>query len=153
MLATTAHRVPDTTPESFQREIDRQIQQNVERYARQGPQAIDRRLKELDEEWDTERTLELNSATVALGGVLLGLFVSRKWNWFVALASGFMIQHVLQGWCPPMPVLRKLGVRTQTEIDRERYALKALRGDFENVGRSPDGDSRAPEDALAAAAR
>ena len=35
--------------------------------------------------------------------------------------------------------LRRLGVRTREEIDRERYALKALAGDFEGVTR--DGDN------------
>jgi hypothetical protein len=29
--------------------------------------------------------------------------------------------------------LRRLGIRTADEINNERYALKALRGDFENV--------------------
>ena len=32
-----------------------------------------------------------------------------------------------------MPIFRRLGFRTQPEIARERYALKAVRGDFENV--------------------
>lgn len=32
-----------------------------------------------------------------------------------------------------MPVFRRLGVRTSGEIDQERYALKALRGDFDRV--------------------
>jgi hypothetical protein len=42
--------------------------------------------------------------------------------------------HAVQGWCPPVPVLRRLGFRTASEIDHERYALKALRGDFEKFG-------------------
>jgi hypothetical protein len=33
-----------------------------------------------------------------------------------------------------VPVLRRLGFRTASEIDHERYALKALRGDFEKFG-------------------
>jgi hypothetical protein len=36
-----------------------------------------------------------------------------------------------------VPVLRRLGYRTQTEIEQERYALKLLRGDFKEVA-SPD---------------
>jgi len=39
----------------------------------------------------------------------------------------------LQGWCPPLPVLRRLGFRTAFEIDYDRYALKALRGDFAEI--------------------
>lgn len=31
------------------------------------------------------------------------------------------------------PGFRRLGVRTQREIERERYALKALRGDFDRL--------------------
>ena len=31
-----------------------------------------------------------------------------------------------------LPVVRKLGVRTR-EINRQKYALKALRGDFDHV--------------------
>jgi hypothetical protein len=46
------------------------------------------------------------------------------------VVAGFLLQHALQGWCPPLPVLRRLGVRTADEINQERYALKALRGDF-----------------------
>jgi hypothetical protein len=49
----------------------------------------------------------------------------------------FLFQHAVQGWCPPLPVLRRLGVRTRKEIDRERYALKALRGDFADTAGTP----------------
>lgn len=45
--------------------------------------------------------------------------------------TGFLFQHAIQGWCPPLPILRRLGFRTAEEINQERYALKALRGDFE----------------------
>ncbi|HET9942578.1 MAG TPA: hypothetical protein VFR05_04515, partial [Terriglobia bacterium] len=41
-----------------------------------------------------------------------------------------LLQHAVQGWCPPVPLFRRLGIRTQREIDEERYALKAMRGDF-----------------------
>lgn len=38
--------------------------------------------------------------------------------------------HAFQGWCPPVNLFRRLGVRTQREIDEERYALKLMLGDF-----------------------
>jgi hypothetical protein len=57
----------------------------------------------------------------------------------------FLFQHAVQGWRPPVPVFRRLGVRTREEIDRERYALKALRGDFNGVG--PDGNDTARAEA------
>ena len=36
----------------------------------------------------------------------------------------------MQGWCPPLPVIRRLGIRTPEEISNEKTAIKYLRGDF-----------------------
>jgi hypothetical protein len=65
----------------------------------------------------------------------------------------FLLQHALQGWCPPVPLFRSLGVRTASEIDEERYALKALRGDFEDVPASLHHQTNGVEGALQAASR
>jgi hypothetical protein len=94
------------------------------------PYEIDQRLRELDEEWDIERLLEVNASTLALLGMGLGLAVNRRFYLMPALVMGFLLQHALQGWCPPVPLFRRLRVRTQSEIELERYSLKALRGDF-----------------------
>jgi hypothetical protein len=42
-----------------------------------------------------------------------------------------------------VPVFRRLGVRTRQEIEREKYALKALRGDFDGVAEERGGPARA----------
>ena len=97
------------------------------------PAAIDRRLRELDEEWDVERYLETMAPTFTLLGMTLGLTVSRKFFVLPFAVQSFFLQHALQGWCPPVPGLRRLGVRTRQEIARELYALKALRGDFDGI--------------------
>ena len=82
--------------------------------------------------WDIERTLEANASLVALIGLGLGAFVHRRFYLLPAVVAGFLLQHALQGWCPPLPVFRRLGVRTAREIE-ERTTLKALRGDFQGV--------------------
>ncbi len=130
MLPSTADRVPDNTSNVVNQEIRRQTERNVAHYAAAGNWAIDRRLQELDREWDMERILEANAATVSLIGLTLGAAINRKWFALPAVVSGFLLQHALQGWCPPLPIFRRLGVRTATEINEERMALKALRGDF-----------------------
>jgi hypothetical protein len=56
-------------------------------------------------------------------GLVLGSTVNRKWFLLSAAVQGFFLQHALEGWCPPLPTLRKLGVRTAQEIEAERYAL------------------------------
>ncbi len=122
---TTVNRVPLNTVERINRAIARETERRVQ-YFRAHPEEIPARLRELDEEWDIERTLEANAASVTLVAVLLGILVSRKWLLFPAAVAGFLLQHALQGWCPPLPLFRRLGVRTQAEIEAERCALKGL---------------------------
>ncbi|WKB51281.1 YgaP family membrane protein [Eleftheria terrae] len=117
--------------------IRRRTEAHLAEAAQRGPQYIERRLVELDEEWDIERWLETAAASVSLAGAALGATVDRKWFLVPAVVAGFLLQHALQGWCPPLPLLRRLGVRTADEIHQERYALKALRGDFAGVA-SPE---------------
>ena len=133
MIPSTVARVPQHTADSANEAIRRRTREDIARIAAGGPEAIDRRLAELDREWDVERTLEANAATVTLVGLGLGTFVDRRFYLLPAAVAGFLLQHAVQGWCPPMPVFRHLGVRTAEEIEEERYALKALRGDFREV--------------------
>lgn len=137
MIPPTAGRVTQNTDEQVNERIRRQTEENIARYAQAGPEAISRRLAELDHEWDIERTLEANAATLALVGLTLGATVDRKWFLFPGVIAAFLLQHAIQGWCPPVPVFRRMGIRTASEIDHERYALKLLRGDFDRVQSSP----------------
>ncbi len=133
MPPKTPERVPRHTPASVNRAIQMEIDRNVRHYAAH-PDRIGERLEELEREWDIERTLEANAASVAFTGIVLGAMVDRRWLALPALVAAFLLQHAVQGWCPPIPVLRKLGFRTMREIDIERFALKALRGDFGPIG-------------------
>jgi hypothetical protein len=92
--------------------------------------AISDRIHELEREWDIERVLEANAASIALVGLTLGATVNRRWFALPAVVAGFLLQHALQGWCPPLPAFRRLGVRTAREIHEEIVALKLMRGDF-----------------------
>ncbi len=139
MIPSTVTRVSAHTADHVNEQIRRQTEQNVARYATAGPGAIDRRLAELDQEWDIERTLEANAASISLAGLALGTFVDRRFYLLPAAVAGFLLQHAVQGWCPPVPVFRRLGYRTASEIDHERYALKALRGDFRGLPTEANG--------------
>ncbi|MFS2013502.1 DUF2892 domain-containing protein [Azospirillum sp. CT11-132] len=132
MLPATASRVENATSEDLNRRFAAEIEESLRHHA-EHPEHIAHRLDELDHEWDIERTLEANAATLALTGTLLGAFVDRRFLILPAVVTGFLLQHALQGWCPPVPVFRRLGIRTTAEIDRERAALKALRGDFGRI--------------------
>jgi hypothetical protein len=137
MTTTTRDRVPEHTSEEINRRIQAEIAANVRRLAGQ-PKRIEARLRELDSEWDIERAIEANASALALGGVILGVTVDRRWLALPGLVAAFLFQHAIQGWCPPVPVLRRLGFRTSYEIEQERSALKALRGDFDGVAEAKD---------------
>lgn len=119
-------RVRRFTASQINRAIDLQTDRSITRYAALSEQLIVERIRGLDQEWDVERVLELQAG--ALG--LLGLFLARqqdpKWLMLPGLVLLFLMQHATQGWCPPVPVLRRLGVRTRSEIDREKYSLLHL---------------------------
>ena len=150
MLPPTADRVAENTAESVNEQIRRETEENLRCAEAGGPQAIDRRLRELDEEWDVERYVETLAPSFTLLGMTLGLTVSRKFFVLPFVVQGFFLQHALQGWCPPVFFLRRAGVRTAREIDEERCALKALRGDFRHI-ESISGSRASAEQALEAA--
>jgi hypothetical protein len=126
-------RVRENTSEEINQEIDRRIKYSVQAYSGQSREAISRRMEELNREWDVERTLETTASAIALTGVTLGATVNKKWLIMPGVVLSFLLQQALQGWCPPLPIIRRMGIRTRQEIESERYALKALRGDFEKA--------------------
>lgn len=127
MIPSTTDRVPRHTAEHINEEIRRQAERDIAQAAAGGPEAIERRLRELDREWDIERTLEANAATIVLAGCALGATVDRRFFALPALVAGFLLQHAIQGWCPPLPFFRRRGVRTAHEIEHERRELEQLR--------------------------
>jgi Protein of unknown function (DUF2892) len=142
-IPSTVDRVPQHTAEDINCRIDHDINDRI-RYLAQHPTGIERRLRELDEEWDIERALEANAASVAFTGTLVAATVDKRWFVVPALVGAFLFQHAVQGWCPPVPILRRLGYRTSREIETERIALKALRGDFGKIGPADgEGDTEA----------
>jgi hypothetical protein len=51
-------------------------------------------------------------------GLALGATVDRRFFLVPGLVAGFLLQHAVQGWCPPIPFFRRRGFRTASEIDR-----------------------------------
>ena len=130
-LPPTQERVRGATLEEVNQEIDRETIERLKDYA-DCEEMIDRRLLELDREWDIERVLEANAA----GLILIGLIKSKwslKWLALPFAVAAFLLLHALRGWCPPIPIFRRLGIRTAREINNERTALMLLRGDFDEM--------------------
>lgn len=132
-LPPTSRRVEMRTRAAVNEAILEQTDQTLMRLQSAPERDIAERLQALDHEWDVERALQTNAPVLCLVGLALGAAVDRRFLLLPAVVFAFFGQHALQGWCPPIPIFRRLGVRTLREIERERYALKALRGDFDGV--------------------
>jgi hypothetical protein len=126
-------RVRKSTPEKLNRKIDYIILKNIRKYRNYSHGEIAVRLEELRKEWDIEKTLEVNASALALTGIVLAATVNKRWLILPAIVTTFLLQHGLQGWCPPLPLFRAMGIRSRHEIDEEKYALKIVRGDFDPI--------------------
>lgn len=125
-LPSTQSKVNDHTPDHINQQIERETEASVNYYKRQGESEIRTRINELDHEWDTERLMKVNMASVAAVSALLAVRSNRKWALLAGASSAAIIQHALQGWTPAIVIFRKLGVRTVDEINREKKALQNL---------------------------
>ena len=132
-MIMTSQRVPQQTADDVNARIQHETRARIARFRNASPAVISQRLAELEREWDIERVLEANAATVSMLGITLGATHHRRWFVLPAVVGGFLLQHAIQGWCPPLALFRRMGIRTQREIDEERFALKVLRGDFRHV--------------------
>ena len=131
-------RVRSRTAEAVLRRIDEQTEEQLHQLAAASPRSIAHRLDELDREWDVDRAITAEAAITGLAGLALGTAVDRRFLGLSALVGSMLVLYALRGWYPLLPALRGAGVRTPREISRERFALKALRGDFRDL----DGDTR-----------
>jgi DNA-binding Lrp family transcriptional regulator len=127
MVTATIERVEKNTTAAVNERIRLQTQASIARYAKASAPAIRRRLRELDREWDIERFLETMAPSITLFGLVMGVAKNRKWLLLPVMVQSFFLQHALQGWCPPIPILRRLGIRTVNEIQMERDALRRLK--------------------------
>ena len=91
---------------------------------------LTRRITQLDYEWDFDRTLETEASLAGLLGLVLGIAVDKRLLVLPGFVAAMLILHATHGWYPLLPLFRRIGVRTRDEMDRERYGLKALRGDL-----------------------
>ncbi len=129
-----ADRVREQSAAADNKTIDREAEGRVQRFAGKSKEEITEQIDRLEREWDMERLLETNASILSLVGMsAYAGSLNKKWLFLPGVVMSFLVQHSVQGWCPPMPVFRKLGVRTRQEIEREKYALKALRGDFDGI--------------------
>ena len=95
-------------------------------YYREHGGEIDRRLRELDDEWDANRVLQVATAGLTIAGFWLSLSKTKLWLLMPLVLAGGALHHGLTGQSPAMNLARRLGFRTRSEVEAERRQLMAL---------------------------
>lgn len=122
----TSERVELNTNAKVNEKIGEKTLKNIANYTNKSNEEINSRIKELNKEWDIERFLETNAASAVVLSTILGFTVNKKWFSVSGIAGGFLLEHALQGWCPPVPIFRRLGIRTSSEINYEKQHLEKM---------------------------
>ena len=133
----SAKRIQFNSPARANEQIENAILESIRYYAH-NKKEIPARIRELEKEWDIERTLMLNASVLALTGTVLAATVNKKWLALPGIVTAFLAQHAIQGWCPPLPLFRSMGFRTRQEIESEKFALKAINGELDEHANSRD---------------
>lgn len=112
--------------------------------AEQGPEAVNRRLVELNAEWTIGRWVKVICGFTLIAGLVLSFTLSPWWLLLVGVGGVTLGQYLFFRRSVMGGLLSAAGVRSGTVIDDERVALRVLRGDFKSlptIGEIHDRDS------------
>jgi hypothetical protein len=115
-------RVRHMTTDSANQKIDVQTQTAIDHATARGRAAVERRLTEIQQEWDVDRVLILNFSVLVFAQ-LLAARKDRRWLWGPLIQTPLLLMHATLGWCPPVLWFRPMGFRTRSEIQAERESL------------------------------
>jgi hypothetical protein len=137
-------RLERLLPEKANEQVLRELRERIAWYADRPQDEVEQRLEELEREWDLERVLLVDAAVLSWVGLALGVTVGRKWLLLPGVVAGFLLQHAVTGWSPPVAVLRWLKCRSRRELDAEKFALRVQRGDFRGAEVGHSASSEGP---------
>ena len=78
IVGNSSSRVSDQTAPDANARIRRDMEMRVRGYATQPAGLLDDRLRDLSQDWDTERCLQTGASFFTMFGTALGATVSRK---------------------------------------------------------------------------
>jgi len=99
-----------------------------------GRQAITDRLEEIEREWSAGRATKATIGVIVVVGLALAGLTSNPW-WLILPSIGglLLLQYLFTRSSWLGATFREMGFRSGADIDEEKFALKALRGDFRGL--------------------
>lgn len=123
MIRATMDKIEQHTDPEINKRIHKQTDRSIT-YFKYHKDEVPERVQELEEEWSTDRVVQTMAGAVALtGAVLTAATNNKRFAFMSAVSGGFLLMYSIMGWAPPLPLLRKWGIRTPSEISDEKCAL------------------------------
>lgn len=123
MIISTVDKVEQHTDPEINKRIHKQTDRSIT-YFKHHKDEVGERIQELEQEWSTDRVLQTMAGAVALtSAVLTAATNNKRFAVMSAVSGSFLLMYSIMGWAPPLPLLRKWGIRTVSEIDDEKCAL------------------------------
>ena len=125
------------------REVDRHLARRIGYYSTLPPEALSRRLRELDQETPLETVIYRSGAVLTIASVVFMFFGGRRWGIMALVAAIAQLLVSDRRRSCVTELLRRRGYRPQREIFIEKQAIEALRGDFSAFNEILDPHERA----------
>lgn len=109
------------------------LEETLASVAEQGHGAIEQRLARLDAEWSVGQMLKATTGALILVGLGLTMYVNPWFALVPALAGLALLQYLVSRRNVLADLFAGMGFRAGADIEHERIALKALRGDFRHL--------------------
>ena len=112
---------------------DHDLECRIRALAEAGPAAIDERLTQLDRAWTAGRAAKAAIGVAVVAGLALGLTVNL---WFLLLpivGGAVLVEYVFSRQSLLGAMFRSMGLPSGADVEQEKLALKALRGDFKHL--------------------
>jgi len=98
-----------------------------------GSHAITDRLGQLDREWSAGRMTKATIGLLIVVGLGLTGLAGPWWLALPAVGGLFLLQYLFSRTSWLGATFQEMGFRSGAEIDQEKFALRALRGDFKHL--------------------
>lgn len=112
---------------------EKELPDRLAKIASNGPTAIDQRLDELESEWTAGRAVKATTGVCLIAGVALAALVNPWWLILPMVAGAALIHYMFYRRSWLAQIFTQMGLRSGTEIENERIALRVLRGDFQQL--------------------
>jgi len=109
------------------------LEQRLACLADAGPAAIDERLNAIESEWSAGRVTKAVIGVTMVVGLGLTALLNPWWLLLPAAGSVFLLQYLFGRTSWLGKTFQEMGFRSGAEIEQEKLALRALRGDFRHL--------------------